>query len=617
MLAAAPSSRSSLTSRSASNVEDDPASKYIGAASHCILNKDYAKAHTLLSKAISLNPSKSQLYDLRSVVLTHLEKYDEALKDAQSIYTLDPTSSLGYMRAAKIFRHKDLLEAAYKIYKVARRKVDPADTNYSKIGKYCAELADILGVVDAPPTKPAKQIKITKEDETDTAKKEQRKAATTYIFGPYNIPLEILCSIFQYLSFEELCRSTRLSKSIKHLLMYTPSLWTSLTFGTKGYLITDKTLQSLIARGGQIMHTVKLAGCYKLTKTGIKAIADRKCRISHFELSVNNKVSGSTISGALKFAKSSLRSLILSETLIDDSSLQNVFSSCPNLMEVNLASCKNISAASFVGLAEKVTKDSTFAGPYLQTVNVSKCSSFGDKALVQLVRACPRLKVLDVSYCNDVTSLSLYKLQQCKDLESLILTGTGALTRASNSSSVSLSDAILAIADNCKSLRTFVASRSPFITDTMLQFIGSFCHALENLDLQMCAYISDAALASIALGSSSGKLKSVNFSKCPGITDKGVKPLIQNAKNLEKVHFSNTGISSISLAAFQAHNPVYLQELAVSNCQKISTAAVVELVKGAKNLRVVNIDGCNDVDPGVVRALRTKFPKLLVTHKLQ
>jgi Tfp pilus assembly protein PilF len=70
------------------------AESYVQAATHCIRSEDFKKAYTLLTKAISIEEKKTQLYDLRAAVLCKLNRHDEALKDAQAMYKLDPKSSL-------------------------------------------------------------------------------------------------------------------------------------------------------------------------------------------------------------------------------------------------------------------------------------------------------------------------------------------------------------------------------------------------------------------------------------------------------------------------------------------------------------------------------------------
>jgi Leucine-rich repeat (LRR) protein len=312
----------------------------------------------------------------------------------------------------------------------------------------------------------------------------------------------------------------------------------------------------------------------------------------------------------------SLKSLNLSGTVIDDASLQSILTQCKGLVELNIADTV-ITEAPFAYLDADLRKRNPTEASKIEVLNVSGCPSFGDKALLYVIRTCPNLKSLDVSKCSNISTKSVFRLTTCLSLESLNLTGTNAISKFVDTAgqTASLDDTILAIADACKNFRSLVACTSPYITNNMVKYLATFCSHLEVLDVSSCANLTDEALSHLGMGCKS--LKKLGVRRCPKISDKGLEIVARKARYLEVLDVSeNNRLSGEFLRALKTSNPKVLKELNLTNCGNISASNIVDLVEEAMNLETLNLDKCPQISNSHISAIKNKLPKARVTSKL-
>jgi len=81
-------------------------------------NEDYEGAYENYSKAIEIDPENALVLSNRSVTLSKLKRYEEALKDAQKVIELKPKWSKGYLRLGtsqyNVGKHEESLETLKK-----------------------------------------------------------------------------------------------------------------------------------------------------------------------------------------------------------------------------------------------------------------------------------------------------------------------------------------------------------------------------------------------------------------------------------------------------------------------------------------------------------------------
>ena len=88
--------------------------------------EDYKAAYQLYSKAIDVLPNDPNLYSARGVVLFHLDKKEESLKDMDKAVELEPEYSYRYSSRAYIKASLRMTEDAIADYKKCT-ELDPKD----------------------------------------------------------------------------------------------------------------------------------------------------------------------------------------------------------------------------------------------------------------------------------------------------------------------------------------------------------------------------------------------------------------------------------------------------------------------------------------------------------
>ncbi|OQR82003.1 hypothetical protein THRCLA_11215 [Thraustotheca clavata] len=83
--------------------------------------KRYKEAEALYAKAILQEPQQHTLYGNRSAARFHLEKYDDALKDAITAVALDPQWAKGYFRQGNALEALGRPRQAQKAYELAAK----------------------------------------------------------------------------------------------------------------------------------------------------------------------------------------------------------------------------------------------------------------------------------------------------------------------------------------------------------------------------------------------------------------------------------------------------------------------------------------------------------------
>lgn len=94
---------------------------------------------------------------------------------------------------------------------------------------------------------------------------------------------------------------------------------------------------------------------------------------------------------------------------------------------------------------------------FLVEIGLSKCKGVTDKGLIELVSACPNMKILNLTCCDSITDA-----------------------------------AVSAVAESCRSLLSLKVESCNLVTEKSLHCLGSSSLLLEDLDLTDCSGVNDA-----------------------------------------------------------------------------------------------------------------------------
>jgi F-box/leucine-rich repeat protein 2/20 len=278
--------------------------------------------------------------------------------------------------------------------------------------------------------------------------------------------------------------------------------------------------------------------------------------------------------------------------------VRTVLQGCRHLTELLLNNCVKITDAAFDFDA------SVFVPLYgclsLEVLSLQGCPQVTGSVVVSVRKQCANLKYLNLAQCKQIVAPEIMHVFECTQLKSLNLAYVEAVSDRSfellpavhlvqnsgvqvnlglqelNLGRCSITDETLfrvAVLRNLEQLRLQWCSG---ITDAGIRAVVEHCPLLKVLDLKNCQ-ITDEALQSVA--ARCRNLLSLNISWCTGVSDQGVVLVAELCTALEEV------------------NMVW--------CSNITDASVQALAN-APALKVCELAGCSNVTEDAIAALRQR-----------
>jgi F-box/leucine-rich repeat protein 2/20 len=229
-------------------------------------------------------------------------------------------------------------------------------------------------------------------------------------------------------------------------------------------------------------------------------------------------------------------------------------------------------------------------------VNLSGLANATNAAMKILAAHCPKVEELDISWCNNIDNRGLRK-----------------------------------VVEGCPKLRDLRAGevRGWNDVDLMLELFKR--NTLERLDLKNCDSLNDESLAALVEGVDEEvdvltdrpivpprKLKHLNFTRCRGITDTGLRKLVHNVPSMEGLQVSKCGgLSNDALMSLLPTMPVlthldieeiddltnevlktlseapcapHLRHLCISYCENLGDAGMLPVLKACTRLTSLEMD---------------------------
>nr|XP_037278938.1 F-box/LRR-repeat protein 2-like isoform X2 [Rhipicephalus microplus] len=281
-----------------------------------------------------------------------------------------------------------------------------------------------------------------------------------------------------------------------------------------------------------------------------------------------------------------------------------IASRCPNLEYLD-ASGVQLSNTSVLGLANKC--------PKLKYIRLKDCSNVKEKSLRRLLQRCKSLEHFDVAgmyhftgECFNVQGLRLRRLV-LRDLSGLTVRGTSRIATKCSSLTELVLHNCYTIADheleslcqNMKALKTLELARSLYhASSNGISAIGTL-HHLETLDLSSNGSVDDAAMASICLGCT--KLRILNITYCDkGITDDAMRH-VAKCRELRELKMNYvTKLTNAGMHSLSCHGRLHSVE--ARGCQYLGNSGVQALVELCRDLRLLDISGCELVSTPAMEA---------------
>lgn len=300
------------------------------------------------------------------------------------------------------------------------------------------------------------------------------------------------------------------------------------------YALDDEGLMCLSANCPNII-SLSVAGCNRITDVGMTAVAVACMKLQYLDISNCSYITDVTTGAMAKrtFAFHSLcrpfkginvercrhitdigvRTIVTTckyithlrvgyAQRITDDSLFIIGKHCINLLHIGLCECQNISSDGF--------RDLCMGCPNLETIVISDCYGLNDACMSYIARFCKKLKHLSVTFAEGVGP-----------------TGIGA------------------VAKGCKNLTKLMLCTC-YVTDDALEYIGTHCNHLTELDIAGSHFITDSGLSHIAPEKHDGKattglarLRKLNVTECYNLTDTSVLYVLAKCTELQEVTFKS------------------------------------------------------------------------------
>jgi hypothetical protein len=214
-------------------------------------------------------------------------------------------------------------------------------------------------------------------------------------------------------------------------------------------------------------------------------------------------------------------------------------------------------------LTEAAVLEMIIGFPALRVLDLLDCTKISCAAIQLLIRQNSNLEKLSLSFCTQVTDLTVENMDKLTKLESINFQSCGLLTDAAikplGSDSIKVieiqrckfsSGAVLELVSKCPNLQNFSASFIQ-IEANHLQQLGVLCPSLCQLHLSGNLHISDKELTMFAkqLWDS---LVSLELGACPLISDHGMISIFRNCAKLESLQL--TGCTQLTDLCFKEAN---------------------------------------------------------------
>lgn len=246
--------------------------------------------------------------------------------------------------------------------------------------------------------------------------------------------------------------------------------------------------------------------------------------------------------------------------------LKDLFNGMPHMTSLNLSGCYNLLDVTIEAALKKDV-------PYLKSLNLSNCKEITDKSVTMISQHCIQLQDLNLAGCSKVTNMGL-----------------------------------LIIAWSLKNIRRLNVRSCRFISDYGVQYLtgahdktrNNYANELEELTLQDCHRVTDDSLRSISKGLP--KLKSINLSFCPSVTDTGLKSFAGMTSLETMVLRSCDNITDIGLAYLTEHG-LNVRHMDVSFCPNVTDVGLRNIALGMTKLTQLNLSNCPITDRGVLKLI--------------
>mmetsp|Transcript_6301 Transcript_6301/g.6851 ORF Transcript_6301/g.6851 Transcript_6301/m.6851 type:complete len:341 (+) Transcript_6301:240-1262(+) len=273
---------------------------------------------------------------------------------------------------------------------------------------------------------------------------------------------------------------------------------------------------------------------------------------------------------------------------VPDNQFGQIANKCPQLTELNLAYCSQLSLGTFQKLGTGCKN--------LETLDLRGCYQLSMSEFKVIGASYPHLRSVNLSYCAYTDDSALQYLYS-NHLEEISLDYCLRIT----------DETIINLAKKCSGLKRISLQGCSQLTDRALLGLAMYRPKLEVINLQECTGISDAAVEAIA-SRCHATLKWLNLSDCEQLKNKSIGVLGHYCKRLEVLLLKQTSFTPGAVPYLVKHLP-RLRELSLEGMYRLDDNAIQSLV-GVKGLERLDLSFLPALKFTTVAGLMRALPRL-------
>ncbi|TPX38240.1 hypothetical protein SmJEL517_g00215 [Synchytrium microbalum] len=546
------------------------------------------QAIEFFDKAVALDPSNLLSYIHRADCYMKINPpaIDLALGEADTVVTMKPSDSTGYIIAWNALSKLKHYETAFKLIRIGKAKVVMTDPQR----EYIDEIYDLLVKKLPESVTKGAQPRKPKPSVEPTAKPAAPAIVTNAeMFGDRNLPNELVHNIFAYLPFRQLGKVVRVCKVWATFIHRDTMLWTKIDL--TGPKVNNNVIDTVSKRARSQLRSLALERS-KVNNTGMKKIITaRPSQLSTIVFTANTHITDVTVIDICKVFGKTLTKLTVSSQNINDQCSEAIFTKCTALAFLDISDNPKLTDA---GLA---------AWPATSPLRVLKVNScYGLAFHAWAAPAYPALKELDVSQTS-FNLRSLQKLTVFPELKTIDLSGTDL--RPLQGGLITLGRTIKDLTNtSLRNLTHFAIQYDPLFDDEALKYIAEANTKLKYVKILSASSISDAGVRSL---SNCQELESLALPNCARVTDSSVVDIVCSCQNLQSLDIGgNSSITDKTLDAIVEHGNT-LTTLVVSSCIGLTGFGILKLHKKAGNpIKNLNLMFLPTVSNDTIRSFQAK-----------
>ncbi|EEF49916.1 F-box/LRR-repeat protein 3 [Ricinus communis] len=308
--------------------------------------------------------------------------------------------------------------------------------------------------------------------------------------------------------------------------------------------------------------------------------------IDSLDLSVCPRIDDATVSLLLRRDSAGgllrkLKSLNLSRaTGLRFTGLEMIIRACPFLERVDVSYCCGFGDREAAAIS---------CGGGLKELTLDKCLGVSDVGLAKIAVGCGRLEKISLKWCMEISDLGVDLLcKKCVDLKFLDVSYLKVT-----------SDSLRSIASLPK-LEVLSLVGCTSVDDVGFQYLGNGCPLLQEIDLSRCDCLSSSGLISIIRGHTG--LRLIRAAYCVSELSPTVLHCMKDLKNLTTIIINGARVSDTVFQTISSYCSS-LSQIGLSKCIGVTNMGIAQLVSGGLNLKVLSLTCCHSITDAAISTI--------------